>query len=711
MLEKHIKAQRREGKKKNDITTGNASAHTLGEKCLSYIREAMNAELPYKAKMKRHAMLYAGKHWESDGQLEMMDDGESKPVINLDYMMIESMVPTIVAYLPEITVVPKKKVVIPDSIKQLIEEQQAQQEEDGNQPIDEDAMLDIAAQIATKTIRHLFEDENMDNMIREIAYDIVVYSRGGFAPRWEKEARGGRGWFRIDTIDPIMTLIDPRAKRELHDARYFIEINVYDKDEAEFLFPQANGEFTNYDELPEELRSWNEALEPAAAYDAYNSQHGTYSSGSSSRSVTASRHGIASGDSYDREQVVIYTIWHKDYSTDSAKVPTESARGQLAYAAAVLKKILSGDNVNYDSETMEPREFLAVLEPYAIEMLNANETVPTALDTLINSLRKEYDEAKYTEVLKTLKYPEGRCTIITGNSIIDDMPSPYAIDGGFPFLLIGDYRVPRTSVYFGELDNIDALNKLLNNTMKAILDNLEFTGNNQLFINRKMVSDVDSISNVAGAINFIEGNPKDAILFHKGDEANYQYIQLLNIFTQFANDISGLDEFIRGKYGKEASGLAIRALQVASEKRVLPKAKKISEAISKLAEQIIRLAGKYMLDDYVFRTTPRAGSIAQNISLTPEMLAFIADNFKFTVQEKTDIDISDSAILELMKSVLQYQPGVIELDDILDMLDMPGKEKYIQRIRQNRINKAKQQLASVQAQQQALQGVDDNQIA
>lgn len=424
---------------------------------------------------------------------------------------------------------------------------------------------------------------------------------------------------QVEVIDTLNFFVDPRAT-SVDDARYVIRLAYLTKGEILRKFGRLPGKASPQNDTVARQQSYKDNVEADA-------QGGGAA--------------ITAGYEY---------AW-----TDGTG--TEQSGGMTSYVKAALD-----DTANDDT-------LFQVLECYYRS--DETERVP-AIDPQTGPLEQE-DGSPI--LIERLRYPNGKVCVVVSNEVLSDEPLPYD-HGWFPFVaqscndIQGEFWGPT----FIEFLISPQMN--INKTLGQIIDNKNLMGAAPWLIDRNSGIEIDDLVGEPGSV--IEKNPGTTAERLEIPVMPQYIVNLLEMDRQSIDDISGVFDVTQGRSPSGiTAGVAIEQLQEASNTRIRLLVRNLETAIRRLGEHIIGLGRQYVTEIQSVRVTDPVSGAFSFVTLTPEMLT-----------HEWEISIASGSTLPRSRDARQRDAvelgklGWLDPQGGLELIDLPGKEKILQRLQQ-----------------------------
>lgn len=327
------------------------------------------------------------------------------------------------------------------------------------------------------------------------------------------------------------------------------------------------------------------------------------------------------------------------------------------------------------------------------------------------------------------KYPNGRKIVVANKVLLEDGENPY-LDGKFPYCRLIDHILPREFWGEGEVDQLKGPQQIINKLMSYAMDIVELMGNPVWKNPTGSGVFSDSIVNRPGLV--IDHNDGFEPKRERGEDVQPSIFQTFDRMRDVFEKISGVNEVTQGATPRNASGIAIEALQEAAQTRIRLKSRNVEAWLTQVGQQfasrilqfysiprIIRItdnpeAAKYF-EIAINQTLDESGEVqamqatVQNFEEvtdpnTGEVRLVAADTRVYEIKGNLDIRITTGTTLPFARAQKKqqakelYQLGIYDAEDLLTDLEHPRKEAVLEKVKQ-REELAAEQAAAMQAAQ------------
>ena len=306
------------------------------------------------------------------------------------------------------------------------------------------------------------------------------------------------------------------------------------------------------------------------------------------------------------------------------------------------------------------------------------------------------------------KYPNGRHTIIAGETLLVDEPLEIY---RMPVFMIGNYKSPHQFWGRGEPENVRTIVKTINETMSAVADNIRKAG----FPTRKITPRAK-----AKAVRPITGRPGEEILVDDPNDVSWEqppaipgYIQnFIQQNTMFMDSITGVQDVTQGRTPTGVkSGRAIMALQEASQTRIRFKInQEVKKYVREIGTYMVNLMQIYDTEISEIREKNPTGAY-EFIEYNPQGVfdaegnpegspEFDPTSAKRLMDSEFDVEVASGSrypggrLAKEERAIELFSQGIYGIEDVVKALDEPDKQDIIERFYQ------RQGMAAPEQQQQ-----------
>jgi hypothetical protein len=300
-------------------------------------------------------------------------------------------------------------------------------------------------------------------------------------------------------------------------------------------------------------------------------------------------------------------------------------------------------------------------------------------------------------------FPNGRVLVTTGDVVLEDGPSQIPC---YPDVVkFIDMVLPGEFWGMGEVIQLKDPQKMINKFKSAIVNILRFTSDPPLLVDVGAIDDddLDNYINEPGII--IEKAAGTEVRWLEMKMPDVGLINYISECEKEINLISGVQEYSAPSHGGLPSGASLYQLQEIGQTRIRLKVRNMQAALQKLGRMILKIALEFYTEPRTARIIGADGKPSylkiyreKNPQLDAAMmtqlqaqgmqgvnLATIDPDMDLTVTIEPAMPLNRSAKLEMASNL--FKLGVIDQQAVLDMGDIPDKEKILARMAQS--NQAK----------------------
>ena len=372
-----------------------------------------------------------------------------------------------------------------------------------------------------------------------------------------------------------------------------------------------------------------------------------------------------------------------------------------------MPEYVIGQTCSYDTKIEKTLVFEAFLKPSDVEEIEETETDDNGMESKKYTIKK--------------KYPNGRHIVIAnGLLLLDEDELPYE-DGLIPYSKYNNYILPREFFGVSEIEQLKPSQVVFNKILAFALDSMALMGN-PIWISDDPNLDTDNLTNKPGMV--VPKTPGSTVTREMGVPLNPGFMQILDRIVGWFNDQAGQSEFSRGNTeGAVTAASAIEQLISASRQRVRQKQRNLDEYLKTVGRQYANRVFQFYSVPKIYRITNDDGSelfmkmsvetregdngeAVRVAKVAPfnqtekgelvqgeERELIIKGNFDIRV--KTGSDLPFEAADKERKALALYDRQIIDAEEVLDQINMPNKEKILQRLAER-----EQMLMQQQQQQQ-----------
>ncbi len=308
-----------------------------------------------------------------------------------------------------------------------------------------------------------------------------------------------------------------------------------------------------------------------------------------------------------------------------------------------------------------------------------------------------------------LKYPKGKVIKVLRDQkiLLESIANPRS-DGKKPYVRFIDTVKPRSVVGDGEVGPQCEIQKLINKTLATIVDYMNMVGNPVWVIDTNSGVQPSDITNQIGLI--VTKNPNTEVRREQPPNIPPYIIEFYNMMMSMAEMVSGNHDVTQGRKPTGVTAAeAISDLQEAAQTRIRLKERNLQVALTTLGYLITATMMQYYREPRVVKITGKQG--------WPEFFEFyikddengqmryVKRNYNFNEQERRyipdqnwqegqpskglfDIEIVSGTSLPFMKekrsqlAMKLFSSGVIDDEELLEVLDWPRKDQVLKRMRE-----------------------------
>jgi hypothetical protein len=333
---------------------------------------------------------------------------------------------------------------------------------------------------------------------------------------------------------------------------------------------------------------------------------------------------------------------------------------------------------------------------------------PDELEEIETEETDENGEVKKLFVLRK-RYPDGRKVVIANGVIIEDGPLPYAHQN-IPFSRYVNYILPREFFGISEVEQLESPQVTFNKLLNFTLDYLTLMGNPIWVVDTAANIDTDNLVNSPGLI--VEKEPGSEVRREAGVQLQPFVLQLIDRMQSWFNDIAGTQDVTRGATpGSVTAAAAIEQLQEAARTRIRQKQRNLDDYIRDFGRQYTDIVMENYTTARVFRVTNDQGSSkyfkfsTKRSEETGGQLVATFQKFDdqgrpegmpqdFMVSGRFDVKVNTGSSLPFTvadrenKALSLFDRGIIDVEEVLNVLDYPNKEQVLVRIQEQQAQAA-----------------------
>lgn len=315
---------------------------------------------------------------------------------------------------------------------------------------------------------------------------------------------------------------------------------------------------------------------------------------------------------------------------------------------------------------------------------------------------KEEKEDGSVEYISKLKYPKGRYLEIANGKILVDGPNgvrigdkivPYK-DGEFPIAKLVNYSYPLEYAGENEVTMLRGPNRLINYFRSHLADQMKQNGSPKVLIGASAGVDPDNISAEPG--QKIVGNDITQIRFEPGTGIAPGMQFVLEDGERAYDRVSGMGDAIRGMSDPSiTSGLLFDGYVEAAQVRPRLKNRNLDRFLQRLGQLTLSRYLQFYTAPRVFRLTGKEGfpqTVEFFIENDTAHMTFknpdgtIASSQSMSVKGVPDVSVQVGSALPFAKAQKSktamelFGAGAIDQMAVLEMLDIPDRDKILQRM-------------------------------
>lgn len=314
--------------------------------------------------------------------------------------------------------------------------------------------------------------------------------------------------------------------------------------------------------------------------------------------------------------------------------------------------------------------------------------------------RNNYTQDECTVIDYWYLDEEDNVNLITCSNgvLLEEKQSPYDLKS-FPFVFFYDHKMNGQFWGFGELDNLEPLQKELNKIRQVVVDNLIATNNSILLVDKTAGVDTKRIRNEPGLV--IEKNPGGDIRHLEQPSLPSYITNQIEITKNSIQEITGIHDVSKGIASGQTAASAIQLLTENSQTRIRGKLRNAENAIARLGDWFISM----MRFGYTEVRTVRLTDDQKGFkfldfdpnALRPQVPVIDEETGQPQVDDQGnaiteegitpfDINVTSGSSMLLNKSAKYqqmlelYQNQAIDLETLLESAEVGEPQKVIQRM-------------------------------
>lgn len=330
---------------------------------------------------------------------------------------------------------------------------------------------------------------------------------------------------------------------------------------------------------------------------------------------------------------------------------------------------------------------------------------------------EEKYEGEGDEIVKVTKkvYPRGRCLKIANGVLLEETELPFE-NGKFPFAKYVNYILPREFYGVSEVEQLESPQRVFNKILNASLEILNLMGNPIWVVDTSSGVDPDHLVNRTGLI--VEKEPGSEVRREAGVQLNQSALSLIDRLETWFNNVAGTQDVSRGQTPASVTAAsAIEQLQEAARTRIRQKQRNLDVFIRDVGRQYAEIVVEKYTKPRVFRITNSQGSteffrfsvgrdesginiatvqkFAQggldgNDVVPSDPMIYPLQATSFDVKVSTGSSLPFSTAEKEQKALNLFDRGVIDAEELLNVLDYPNREEILMRLKQNAAMAAQQ---------------------
>jgi len=340
---------------------------------------------------------------------------------------------------------------------------------------------------------------------------------------------------------------------------------------------------------------------------------------------------------------------------------------------------------------------------------------PSDVEEIEEDKEGENGEIKKQYTIKK-KYPNGRHVVIANGLLILDEDLPYE-DGLIPFSRYNNYILSREFFGVSEIEQLKPSQVVFNKILSFALDSMALMGN-PIWISDDPQLDISNLTNKPGLV--VPKSPGSTVTREMGVPLNPGFMQILDRLVGWFNDQAGQSEFSRGNTeGAVTAASAIEQLISASRTRIRQRQRNLDEYLKTVGRQYANRVFEFYSVPKIYRITNDDGSKmfmkmsienqqgengdpiriakvtkyneSKNGEILPGQEETLIIKGNLDIRVKTGSDLPFEAADKERKSLSLFDRGIIDEEEVLDQINMPNKEKILQRLAERQQMLAQQQ--------------------
>lgn len=317
---------------------------------------------------------------------------------------------------------------------------------------------------------------------------------------------------------------------------------------------------------------------------------------------------------------------------------------------------------------------------------------------------------------RRLKYPNGRKIVVAGGVLCEDGPNPWD-DGKFPFARLVNYMLPREFWGISEIEQLESPQKIFNKLVSFALDVLTLMGNPIWKVGTGAGVDTDNLFNRPGLI--VEAEDITQVQREEGVQLQPYVFELIDRMRNWFDGISGANDVTRGVQptGVTAAS-AISELQDAAQTRIRLKTRNLDACLRDSGSLYLSRVFQCYSAPRVFRITRNENaqlyfkmhvdplpdgskkvSVSQAVQDQGSGALSWSDTKEYLTRAQFDVRVMTGSALPFAKTqkvnlaTMLFDRGAIDTLELLKASDYPNYEAVYQRVQQQKLQDAQQQMA------------------
>jgi len=353
-------------------------------------------------------------------------------------------------------------------------------------------------------------------------------------------------------------------------------------------------------------------------------------------------------------------------------------------------------------------------------------------ETVEEEFEEEGEDGRLTKKFRIMrKWPRGRRIRIANGMMLINRELDYE-DGLIPFSKYNNYILPREFHGVSEVEQLESPQKIFNKMVCFTLDAYAMTGNPVWIVDRNSGVDTDSgIVNVPGSI--VEKNPNTEVRRLDGASIAPGALGIIDRLESWFNTNAGISDLQSGEApGGVTAASAIEQLISIQRTRIRQKQRNLDTYMKTVGRQYMNRVLEFYSVPKIFRITAKDGSIIfrkfridreadeqgrmMRVAVWQDVKKDDSDDSqdvkmvelpvkRLIIKGDLDIDVKSGSSLPFeiadieRKSFALFDRNIIDEEEILERLDVPNRERILQRLQERR-----EMIAAQEQQQQQQKG-------